>query len=125
MNALSYAVMQSKNPRHSTSETARITLKVDLSLPASGWCPTSWSYVGRPGYADRIAAGGGIGEVRPFALNYDKSFWLNAGDGCDAYWHPIDFLPNTVEIAAASKYTLYALNRDHTLWIGAVLGSNG
>jgi hypothetical protein len=84
----------------------------------------SWTYVGKPWAADRIAAGGGLEEARPFALNSDKGFWLNAGDGCDAYWHQIDTLGNTVELAAASELTLYALNADHTLWKGAVKGSD-
>jgi hypothetical protein len=84
----------------------------------------SWQYVGKPWAADRIAAGGGLEEARPFALNYDKSFWLNAGDGCDVYWHNIDNLGYTSEIAAASEFTLYALNKDHTLWKGSVKGSD-
>jgi hypothetical protein len=84
----------------------------------------SWTRVGDPWAADRIAAGGGLMEARPFALNGNKSFWLNAGDGCDAYWHQIDTLGNTVEIAAASEFTIYALNADHTLWKGAVRGSD-
>jgi hypothetical protein len=84
----------------------------------------SWSYAGLPFAANRITAGGGLLEARPFALNADRSLWLNAGDGCDAYWHPIDTLYATAEITAASQFVLYALNDDHTLWRGAVNGSS-
>lgn len=84
----------------------------------------TWSYVGRPWAASRIAAGGGLLETRPFALNGDKTFWLNAGDGCDVYWHQIDTLSYTTEITAASEFTLYALNSDRKLWKGTVRGSD-
>jgi hypothetical protein len=80
----------------------------------------TWTYVGRPGDADRIAAGGGLLEARPFALNFDRSLWLNSGDGCDAHWHYVDFPFAAAEITASSMFTLYALNADRTLWKGAV-----
>lgn len=84
----------------------------------------SWSYVGRPGAADRIAAGGSLQEARPFALNRDKTLWLNAGDGCDSYWHQLGTLSATTEITASNQSTLYALNTDKTLWKGTVSGAD-
>jgi hypothetical protein len=76
----------------------------------------TWSYVGRPDHAARIAAGGSELEARPFALNDDNSFWLNAGDGCDAYWHLIAPKISAQEITAASAFMLYGLYADKTLW---------
>jgi hypothetical protein len=83
----------------------------------------SWTQLGRPGGARVIAAGGSLSESRPFALNGDGSLWLNAGDGCDAYWTRIDWDTHALEITAASAFTLYRLDDDHSLWKGTVQNS--
>ena len=84
----------------------------------------AWSYVGKLDYTTRIAAGGGVSETRPFAINTDKSFFFNSGEGCNAYWTQIGSLPYTNEIAAASTSDLYALNSDKTLWKGTINNSS-
>ncbi len=87
----------------------------------------TWSYLGA--YADwsRIAAGGGIGEARPFALDIysftGPDIYLNAGDGCNGYWYQIGSLPHAKELVASSSTVLYVLKDDHTLWKGSVLGA--
>jgi hypothetical protein len=84
----------------------------------------TWSLLGWPTSADRIAVGVGNGQRRPFALNYDKRLFLNAGDGCDSYWHYIDMPTSAVEIAAMTDTSLLALNGDKTLWVGTVNASS-
>ncbi len=84
----------------------------------------SWTYVSTNPYLQLIAAGGGLLEARPFGLNYDNSFWLNAGDGCGAYWHPLGTLGAAVDIAAATSKSLYLLNSDSSLWKGTINGSD-
>ncbi len=85
----------------------------------------TWTYLGQTlGVLDRIAVGGAIGEARPFGLAIDYSVWLNAGDGCSAYWYKVGNLPYAAEIAASSATTLYALGHDHSLWKGTVRGAD-
>lgn len=84
----------------------------------------SWTYVSTDAAADRITAGGGMLEARPFALNYDKLLWLNAGDGCGGYWHPIGVQTGAVDVVAATSTSLYKLNSDSTLWKGTVNSSD-
>jgi hypothetical protein len=85
----------------------------------------TWKRVGQPGGAGRIAAGGSFMEAaRVFALNGDRSLWLNSGDGCDAYWHWFTNVGDTVDIAARNTTTIYALNSDSSLWEGTITGSD-
>ncbi|MHC0068828.1 hypothetical protein ACWATR_39215 [Nostoc sp. UIC 10890] len=86
-----------------------------------------WILKGRPIYAQRIAAAGDQWTPLPriFALNTDKSLWLNSGSGCERvgsayFWRRIDMPQAAEEITAASVEKIYALNTDKTLWEGGV-----
>lgn len=83
----------------------------------------SWRFVGYPMSADRIAVGGNFYDARPFALNDDRSLWLNAGDGCDSYWHRLTEVAGStgiMEISAGNMNQLYALRSDHKLYRGTI-----
>lgn len=86
-----------------------------------------WTLKGKPIYAQRIAAAGDSWTPLPriFALNTDKSLWLNSGPGCERvgsayFWRRIDTPHAAEEITAANVDKIYALNTDRSLWEGEV-----
>ncbi|MEP0915823.1 hypothetical protein NC981_03265 [Leptolyngbya sp. DQ-M1] len=76
--------------------------------------------IGLPQSAIAIAgAGDSLARIsRVFALNTDRTLWLNSGAGCDPAWRRIDRPVAAEQIAAKSVEQLYALNTDKTLWEG-------
>jgi hypothetical protein len=76
------------------------------------------------GGTDRIVAAGTDLGSRLFALNYDKTLSYNWGEGCGANWIQLDTVPSTVEIAATTYTTMYALNSDGSLWRGDIQGTD-
>lgn len=86
-----------------------------------------WILKGKPIYARKIAAAGDqwTGLPRIFALNTDKSLWLNSGPGCERvgsayFWRRIDRPHAAKEITAANVEKIYTLNTDNSLWEGKV-----
>ena len=78
----------------------------------------SWARVGLPDFADRITA---CGSSALFALNTDKTLWINRGTGDDHYWRFVDDAPLVEEIAAVKSTLIYVLNKDRTLWAGTIV----
>lgn len=76
-----------------------------------------WNKVGKPWAADQIIKT----DKAMFALNFDKSFYINDENGKDSAWKKIGKPHAAANIAASANirkgvYEIYALNRDKTLW---------
>lgn len=92
------------------------------ALVPSGGAPYR---VGTPWGAREISGIGGIcwnefPVETMFALNDDRTFWINEARGLDEYWTQVAHLGSTRKIAAVGYHgnnCVFALNDDNTLWM--------
>ncbi len=73
----------------------------------------TWTKVGRPASARKIA---GCDNGYIYALNADKSLYVNKSGGVDTGWTYLDKPTSAQAIVCGAGNTLYAFNTDKTLW---------
>ena len=71
-----------------------------------------WTKVGTPSSARKIAA---CSDGRLFALNADRSLWVNTSGGADSGWSALPSLGATQQIACASNQ-MVAFNDDRSIY---------
>lgn len=87
-----------------------VSAKIEAIKPSLA--SVSWVYLGHPVAAERIAV---CGDGRLYALNVDRTLWVNRASGDDRGWRYIDWPSYAQQITCANN-TLFAFNADRTLW---------
>src|SRR6266511_2066888 len=87
---------------------------VGVQRAALSGVDVAWRRVGKPLYATSIAACA-EGDGRLYALNSDRTIWVNRSGGTDSGWSLI-IKDNFAHQVLCANNMLYVVNDDRTLW---------